>query len=52
MMRWILLTSLIFGMGGWLRGAGPDRERKVFGTPTVTAPDVQVMDGVDPFPPH
>ena len=54
MVRWILLVSLMLGMGGWLRGAGLrgaglDRERPAFGMPSVAVPD-QVMDGSDPFP--
>jgi hypothetical protein len=46
MVRWILLVSLVLGF--WLN-AGQDRAN--LGTPSVAAPDLQVMDGSDPFPP-
>jgi hypothetical protein len=48
MARWLVLVSMILGLGGWLRNAGPDQAD--FGAPSVAAPDVQIMDGSDPFP--
>jgi len=47
MVRWMLLIGLMAGF--WMRNAGMDRSD--FGMPSVAAPDVQVMDGSDPFPP-
>ena len=50
MVRWLLLVSMMLGLGGWLRNGAPDRAD--FGAPSIAAPaDVQVMDGGDPFPP-
>jgi len=48
MARWLVLVSMILGLGGWLRNAGPDQAD--FGAPSVAASDVQTMDGGDPFP--
>ena len=48
MVRWMLLVGVVLGF--WLKAAGP--EGAAFAMPSVAAPDVQVMDGADPFPPH
>jgi len=48
MVRWILMIGLMSGF--WMKNAGLDRAD--LGLPSVAAPDVQVMDGADPFPPH
>ena len=49
MVRWMVLVSMMLGVGGWLRNAGPDALGS--GTSSVAAPgDVRVMDGADPFP--
>jgi hypothetical protein len=47
MVRWMLIVGLV--MGFWLKNA---QERGDVGMPSVAAPEVQVMDGSDPFPPH
>jgi hypothetical protein len=46
MARWILLIGLVTGF--WMKSGLDlgDLDR-----PSGTAPDVQVMDGADPFPP-
>jgi hypothetical protein len=50
MVRWMVLVSMMLGVGGWLRNAGPDAALG-FGTSSIAAPgDVHVMDGADPFP--
>jgi hypothetical protein len=48
MARWILILGLVLGfwMGEYEFDGGD-----LFGAPKVAVPDVQVMDGADPFPP-
>jgi hypothetical protein len=48
MARWILLIGLVTGF--WMKSSGMDLAD--FVRPSVAAPDVQVMDGADPFPPQ
>lgn len=48
MVRWLVLVSMMVGLGGWLRNPGPDRV--YLRAPSVATPDVQTMDGGDPFP--
>ena len=54
MVRLLVLVSMMLGLGGWLWNAGPDRvylgAPSVAAPAVVAAPDVQIMDGSDPFP--
>ena len=45
MVRWLVIIGLLTGF--WLRGA---ELGKSLSKPSVAAPEVQTLDGADPFP--